>query len=131
MTPPDQHSRGQRLWAFSAHASMVFILTSYTLFLGPLAAYLIYFFNRRGSPWVAVNGLQATFYQLLMITLVVVLGSPAVMGSGVVHPAALLVVLFGGLLYALIGASVCLLGREFRYPLLGGWAQAIVNRLGR
>jgi uncharacterized membrane protein len=87
------------------------------MFLGPFVAYLIYFLNRRSRDWVAMHGLQSTFFQLLVITLVLL--------TGLVYLTVL------GFMYALYGAVMCLMGRNFRYLLVGPLAQSIVSRVNR
>lgn len=127
-----------RIWAALAHASALLA------FLGPLAAVILWLTQRKRSTYAAFHALQAMIYQSAWFWLyltVIPLGA-AVLVMGWIFGAALLepsttdsfltaivpqiiiwvMVLGSWVVYALIAilaAVLCLMGRDFRYPLLG------------
>lgn len=133
-----------KLWAALAHGSAVFA------FFGPLLACIVWFTQRKKSAYARFHALQAMCYQVismwawivlmpvvlgLIFTVLIVLaaagGPSATTRSGVAPMMPLLfpLVLWGamfaifGLYVALgiLGAGAGLAGRNFRYPLIGGW----------
>lgn len=132
-----------RIWAALAHASAMFA------FLGPVGAVILWFTQRQKSSYVAFQALQAMIYQSLFFWLyfmLMPLGAVVLMLawiSGVVLLApnandpfliafvpqiAIWVILLGSFvafwLMAIVAAVLSLMGRDFRYPLIG-------NRLAR
>ena len=138
-----QPSSDERLWAALAHFSAV-------LFGWGLVAPLIIWTVQRGkSAYIRYQSLQALGYQVTMAAVWLLMGIllPILMfilifvllmieeaagtGSDELFSAFMPLIMFGaifgafGLYMALgiVGAIACLLGRNFHYPLLGGWLE--------
>ncbi len=129
----------ERLLAGAAHGAIAFGLFGLTLPVSLLVTGLIWLYSRR-SPHVRFHADQAGCYQcsVLLINLVVVAvlaisGGFAIFGviRGETTWAELGLVLWGIVLFAawfaatimvgVVGAVMVLLGRPFKYPLIGGW----------
>ncbi len=127
-----------RIWAALAHASALLA------FLGPLAAVILWFTQRKRSGYAAFQALQAMIYQSicfwLYLTVIplgaVVLAFAWIFGAALLAPRAndpfliaivpqiiiWAMVLGSWLVYvliAIVAAVLCLMGRDFRYPLFG------------
>ena len=138
-----QPSSDERLWAALAHFSAV-------LFGWGLVAPLIIWTVQRGkSAYIRYQSLQALGYQVTMAALwllfavlmpifliifvfaMSMIGDAAGVGSDELFSAFMALIMFGtifgafGLYMALglVGAIACLVGRNFHYPLLGGWLE--------
>ncbi|MBI2171887.1 MAG: DUF4870 domain-containing protein [Chloroflexi bacterium] len=111
----------EKLWAALAHVAIVPVLTLYGL--GLFITILIYYFKRRTSPWMAFQGLQALTFQAIAFTvfapvrfLIQDTGESNSMSSPLYWVQVLLILVF---FYAVMGATRCALGYNFRYPLIG------------
>lgn len=138
----EQPTSDEKVFAALAHAS---VLLS---FLGPIGATIVWVIQRNKSKYVRYHALQAMGYQALafwvwLISMFVVMFG--VMGisiaitiatseSSVVPPEAMffiqpviMLIIFGmwGVMFLIgfIGAVFCMLGKDFRYPILGNWLQ--------
>ena len=139
----EQPTSEEKVLAALAHGSVMF------MFLGPLGAVIIWAIQRTKSKYVRYHALQAMGYQVfsfwawmiaiflfmilffgILVVLVIITGDPA---SGTppdfiffIQPLFMLFI-FGmwGLLFlfGFIGAVLCMMGKEFRYPLIGSWLQ--------
>lgn len=144
----DAATSNDRLLAALAHGSVVLS------FFGALVPALIWSFQRRKSPYAAFHALQAAGYQMLMLwvgtaayLLFVLLaflaltsfpGAAAAPG-GTLSPQRLLEMqgwmyffLFGFIgiyfLPGILGAALCLMGRDFKYPILGKRLEKYLGR---
>ncbi len=143
MSEPNTITSNERILAALAHSS---VLLS---FFGPIVPALVWIIQRRKSRFVSFQALQAMGYQSLLLWVglsIVLIGLLVFLFSGFPLAAqeslaleaigdSLLTqraMLFQNILYGawamlclpgIIGAVMCALGREFRYPILG-------NRLG-
>ena len=132
----------EKVLAALAHASVFFS------FLGPIGATIVWVVQRSKSRYVRYHALQAMGYQVLtfwawliniFIVVFGVLGISVVITLAasesstfppeamfIIQPVVMLIV-FGmwGIMFLLgfIGAVFCLLGKEFRYPIIGAWLQ--------
>lgn len=130
----------EKIMAALAHGSV------FLMFLGPVLPVIIWAFQRKKSKYVCFHALQAMGYQalllwlwilmpILIIALTVCLAIPAVIlasedanrlafaSVGIQVFIFLSIFGFMGLFFltGIIGAVSCLLGRDFRYPLIGKW----------
>ncbi len=128
----------ERLWAGLAHGSAL------VFFLGPILSTIVWFSQRKHSPFARFHALQAMVYQVLAfwvwsvvipvalivaLLLMIVLGGAKASASeadalfGAVFPAitwGTIFLTFGGYsLLGIIGAVAVLTGHDFRYPLIG------------
>src|SRR5512143_3111509 len=128
----------EKIWAALSHASAVLV------FFGPVVPLILWGTQRKKSPYVAFHALQAMLYQALffwvwmliipIIIVVVMVIAIAVMVTSNPRAAeqpfailgmqlAMFGVMFGSILLymavGVIGAVACLMGRDFRYPVLG------------
>jgi uncharacterized Tic20 family protein len=138
----DTPTSDEKVMAALSHGSI------FLAFVGPVVPLGIWMSQRKKSKYVCFHALQAMGYQALMfwlyivVTLVVaILGVCLLMpfslflmqdsDSAILGPLAfniiLLLTMFGSLgvlfLTAIFGAVSCLMGREFRYPLIGKWLE--------
>lgn len=111
----------EKLWATLAHLAIVPVVTINGL--GLLVTILIFYFKRRRSPWMAFQGLQALAFQAIAFTFFAPLrfflkdsGESDSMSSPLFWVQVLLILVF---FYAVMGATRCALGYNFRYPLIG------------
>ncbi len=135
----------ERLWAALAHASVLL------LFVGPFLPLILWSTQRKKSKYASFHALQAMAYQALffwvwlaviwLVVIFVMLGMFALVAANpqaANQPFAVLalqLVIFGVVLGSMllfmavgvVGAVLCLMGREFRYPLFGG---ALARYLG-
>lgn len=132
----------EKVMAALSHGSI------FLAFVGPVVPLGIWMSQRKKSKYVCFHALQAMGYQVLMfwlyivVTLVIaVLGACLLLpfsfflmqdsDSAILGPLVFDVILFLGMfgslgvlfLTAIFGAVSCLLGREFRYPLIGKWLE--------
>jgi uncharacterized Tic20 family protein len=132
----------EKIIAALAHGSVLFA------FLGPIAPVAIWASQRKKSKYVCFHALQAMGYQALMfwlwiavillfVTLTVCLAFPLSIslakdtGNAAAAPVLvqffMFIFMFGmiGLFFlaGIIAAVSCLLGRDFRYPLIGKWLE--------
>jgi uncharacterized Tic20 family protein len=147
-TSPDPITTSdERTMAALAHGSVIFS------FFGPIIPALIWAFQRRKSPYAAFHALQAMGYQMLtfwvgiaayllfvlLITLLIVpLAALAESGSKGFEMApfalqgSMMFFMFGfmGLyfLIGIVGAVLCLTGKDFKYPLLGKRLEKYLGR---
>lgn len=127
LTPSDE-----RTWAMLAHLSILVNLISGGL--GIVAALLIYLVYKDRSRYVAYQSLQAFLFQLIFWlggwTLVGIAWAisgllSAVLVGCLFMPFALLLSLvpIGAVVYGVVGGIQCSQGEDFRYWLVGEWAQ--------
>ncbi len=132
----------EKIMAALAHGSI------FLMFLGPVVPAVIWASQRKKSKYVSFHALQAMGYQALVFwlwivvmilipVLIMCLAFPLAIAMtkdshhAVLTPFALQIFIFlfifgfMGLsfLTGIIGAVLCLLGREFRYPLIGKWLE--------
>lgn len=138
----EQPTSEEKIFAALAHASVLLA------FLGPFGATIIWVIQREKSKYVRYHALQAMGYQALVFWVwfisifIVVFGF---VGIGVVitiatsessilpyesmffiQPVIMLIILgmWGSMfLIGFIGAVFCMLGKDFRYPIIGKWLQ--------
>jgi uncharacterized Tic20 family protein len=138
-TPP---TSDEKIMAALAHGSV------FMAFLGPLIPVGVWAFQRKKSKYVTFHALQAMGYQALMFwVLIVVVFLLVLLMSCLIVPVSIFMMrdsqnaVFGPLLAqifmilvifasmglfflsGIVGAIFCLLGREFRYPLIGKWLE--------
>ena len=70
VTPGAMRAGDERTWSVLAHLST--FLAPFTGFLGPVAAFVIWFVHRDRSPVVAAHALRSTFYQVAWLSAIVV-----------------------------------------------------------
>jgi uncharacterized Tic20 family protein len=131
----------EKVMAALAHGSIILA------FLGPVVPVAIWASQRRKSKYVCFHSLQAMGYQafmfwlwfalmILIMLFVICLAVPlsitvAEDASNVAAPLLIqffmFIVIFGMMalffLTGIVGAVLCLLGRDFRYPLIGTWLE--------
>ncbi len=134
----------EKIMAALSHGSV------FLMFLGPVVPAMVWAFQRKKSKYVRFHALQAMGYQALLFWLWIVI-TILIMGLAMclifplsifvtakshnTMPAAMLgfqflifLLMFGSIglffLTGIIGAILCVLGRDFRYPVIG-------NRLER
>jgi uncharacterized Tic20 family protein len=137
----------ERFLSALAHGSVIFS------FFGPIIPALVWTFQRRKSPYVAFHALQAIGYQmltfwvgiaayllfvLLMTLLIVPFAALAESGSRGFEMApfalqgSMILFMFGFmgayLLMGIAGAVLCLLDKDFKYPLLGKRLEKYLER---
>ncbi len=138
-----KYSWEERLWAAGAHLSAPLAI------MGPIVPLLVWMSQRERSKYVRFQALQAMGYQALLFwmwrrggpgrTLVLIIGRPqAVCGReppGALAEGAMVLVMqllvwgtiglffFSFFAIGVLGALFCLLGWDFRYPILGGWLE--------
>jgi uncharacterized Tic20 family protein len=117
----------EKLWAALAHLMLVpvVMLGVGAPLLGILSLFmtiLIYYFKRRTSPWIAFQGLQALTFQVITFSVFAPIrfffqdpGDSERMSSPLYWQVLLILVFF----YAVMGATRCALGYNFRYPFIG------------
>ncbi len=130
----------EKLWAALAHASAILPL------FGPIIPVIVWFTQRKHSTFARFHALQAMAYQalcfwlwiglvpvvvvilyLIMIPLMLLTANRSDSSAFLVSllPFSIWVLmlgLFGAyVLLGFIGAVAVLIGRDFRYPLVGGW----------
>lgn len=130
----------EKVWAALAHASALIPL------FAPAIPSIVWFMQRKRSAYARYHALQAMSYQALafwvwvglipiLAVIPVLIMIPAMaLTAGSSRDAEALSMLFPlamwGLVFAvfgiyiligLIGAAACLMGRDFRYPLIGAW----------
>ncbi len=127
LSPADEHT-----WAMLAHLSV--LLNLLTGFLGVVAALTIYLVYRERSRYVAFQAWQAFLFQLIvwgggaLLTVLAwtVSGLLAAVFIGcLLMPLACLVSLLplAAVVYGVVGALECSQGNDFRYALVGEWAE--------
>ncbi len=125
--PPGMVTREERTWAVMAHLSV--FLNLFTIFLGPVAAFVVWLVYRDRSEAVAFHALQSAWYQA---------GWLVVLGAGWAITGLLTLVLIGFLLipamalislvpFAHAAYAAYRVGKdgEYRYPIV---ADLIENR---
>jgi uncharacterized Tic20 family protein len=126
----------ERTWAMLAHLSILANLV--TVFLGTLAALVIYLVYKDRSRYVAYQSMQAFLFQLIWWVGGGILAAVAWTISGILAailigcllmPIALLISLapLVALVYGVIGAVQCNQGQDFRYWLIGDWVRSLLN----
>jgi uncharacterized Tic20 family protein len=133
----------EKVLAALAHASVIL-----AFFLGPIGATIVWVSQRNKSKYIRFHALQAMGYQVLsfwawFISIFVVafgvIGASLVITtftneSSILPPEALfflqpviMLMIFGmwGVMFLIgfIGAVFCMVGKDFRYPILGSWLQ--------
>lgn len=118
----------------------------FLVFLGPIVPILVWASQRKKSKYVSFHALQAMSYQVLMFWLwIILMPLIAILIVLLTFPFAALLMrdsnneafiplvlqliifltMFGSMalffLVGMIGAVYCVLGRDFRYPLIGKW----------
>lgn len=124
----------------------------FLVFFGPIIPLLIWVAQRKKSKYVSFHALQAMGYQVLMFWLWIVIGIVImVLALLLIFPLTMFmmknphntefapflfqmfifVFVFGSMglffLVGIIGAVSCLVGRDFRYPILGKWLQRYLS----
>ncbi len=126
----------ERTWAMLAHLSILANLV--TVFLGTVAALVIYLVYKDRSRYVAYQSMQAFLFQLIWWVGGGILATIAWTISGILAailigcllmPIALLISLapLAALVYGVIGAVQCNQGQDFRYWLIGDWVRGLLN----
>lgn len=137
MTNKNEYSQEERLFAALAHASIVMNM------MGPLAGIFIYITQKEKSAYVARQALQATFYQLFGIIVMILAWAcwgvfyafsfiplltepnryndapPPIFWIGMATMICPLILMGLWGLYGLYGGLRAWLGDEFRYALIG------------
>lgn len=120
-----------------AHLSVLANL--FTVFLGPLAALVIYLVYKDRSRYVGYHAMQSFVFQLIWwvgggflagIAWAVSGALVVVIGLGcLLMPFALLITLIplAALIYGVIGAVQCSQGADFRYWLVGDWTRGTLE----
>lgn len=147
-SPAEQIPSEERVWAALAHATV--ILFGWGL-VGPV---LVWVMQRRKSAYASFHALQALVYQtffmlyymvvtfcLTLFFIAFIFGfMMALEPSSMNEPP--MFIFIGEFLYfiaifaafgiymllGLIGAGLCLAGKNFRYPLVGRWIERYINR---
>jgi uncharacterized Tic20 family protein len=138
-------SSDEKILAALAHGSV------FLMFLGPIVPVILWASQRKKSKYVSFHALQAMGYQafyfwlgivvwilvmLLVICLIPAFGifiesswDPAVAPFLFQIPIFLMIFGFIGLFFLLgiAGAVACLLGHDFRYPILGRWLEKYLS----
>jgi uncharacterized Tic20 family protein len=126
MTYPqgDSLSADEKLWGMLAH---LLTLLGYVVVVGeyiaPLVIYLVY---KDRSQFVAFHALQALFFQLLALAVVIalVLFSIVTLGCGILLAAPLTIALaIAVLVYTIIAAIQANNGVWYELPIVGRWAR--------
>ncbi|MFZ5857892.1 MAG: DUF4870 domain-containing protein [Chloroflexota bacterium] len=137
----------ERLLAALAHGSVILS------FFGPIVPALVWTFQRHKSPYVAFHALQAVGYQMLtfwvgmtaylvfmlLFTLAFIpLMALAELGNSnseltpLIFNGVIFLFMFGFMgvytLFGIVGAVFSLLGKDFKYPILGKWLEKYLSR---
>jgi len=149
--PESSTTSNERLLAALAHGSVILS------FFGVIVPALLWSFQRRKSNYVAFHALQAAGYQMLMfwvgmaaylifflvVLLLVIIFSNASEGMDLSASSRMMLgvqgsmsaMLFGfiGLYFLLgvVGAALCAMGKDFKYPLLGKRLEKYLERGAR
>jgi len=129
-------SSDERTWAMLAHLSV--LLNLVTLFLGPLAALVIYLVYKDRSRYVAYQSMQAFIMQLILwigggilagIAWSIVIPLLFIAVGFCLIPVAILISLLPivALIYGVIGAIQTYDGQDFRYWLIGDWVRSTLE----
>lgn len=68
--PTISATRSERTWSVLAHLTT--FINTFTGFLGPVAAFVIWLANRRSSPMVASHAMRSVVYQVVWLTVIAV-----------------------------------------------------------
>ncbi len=149
--PQSVTTSNERLLAALAHGSVILS------FFGALVPALIWSFQRRKSPYVAFHALQAAGYQMfvfwvgmaaylvffIVIFFLIILFSGATVDQGgspsptmmLGMQASMYALLFGFMgiyfLIGIIGAVLCMMDKDFKYPILGKRLEKYLGRGAR
>ncbi len=139
MKSSSQPTSDERILAAVAHASVLLA------FLGPVIPAVLWTTQRRKSQYAAYHALQAMGYQtiifwvwillsmllgILLMLMVVILeilsrNPSSLAETWAISEFVVFLTIFGiggfFILVGILGGALCLMGRNFRYPLLGGW----------
>jgi uncharacterized Tic20 family protein len=137
-------SSDEKIMAALVHGSV------FLMFLGPIVPVIIWASQRKRSGYVSFHALQAMGYQALVFWLWIVVMILVVIFSALLIPLLgalmtnpqdpvvpflfqipIMLGIFGvmGLTFVtgIVGAVVCLVGRDFRYPFLGKWLERYLS----
>jgi uncharacterized Tic20 family protein len=120
----DSLSADEKLWGMLAH---LLTLLGYVVVVGeyiaPLVIYLVY---KDRSQFVAFHALQALFFQLLALAVIIalMLFSVVTLGCGILLAAPLAIALaIAVLVYTIIAAIQANNGVWYELPIVGRWAR--------
>lgn len=68
--PTVSATKSERIWSVLAHLTT--FINTFTGFLGPVAAFVIWFANRKNSPMVASHAMRSVVYQVVWLTVIAV-----------------------------------------------------------
>jgi uncharacterized membrane protein len=135
----------ERVLAAAAHGAIAFVLFGITFWVTLAVTGVIWLYSRR-SPEVRFHAEQAGCYQaiVILINIIIIAISGATGGAAIVKLlqgdqdwarslgigavialACFLLWFFGSILYGIYAAIVVILGRPFKYPIIGNWFQKI------
>lgn len=126
----------EKTWASIAHLSI--LLNLFTVFIGPLAALIIYLVYKDKSRYIAYQSMQALIFQLVfwigagiiasllwiisLLLMIIIIGcclAPVALFFTLVPVAALV--------YGVIGAIETSQGNDFKYWLISDWVRGILE----
>lgn len=112
-------SPSERMWAALAHAILLLNVIPDVAGIVIIVTIGIWLFNRRRSPYVDFQALQAFVFQAFIVFLVLLLAY--LLSTFFVA----VILLIPSVMIAMYGAYRCNQGQEFRYPVLGNVLQAL------
>ena len=126
----------EKTWSSIAHVSI--ILNTFTIFLGPLVALIIYLIYKDKSRYIAYQSLQAFMFQLVFWVGAVIIASIMwfislllvliIIGCCMIPIAFFLsLVPIAALIYGVIAAIETSQGKEFEYWIVGPWVRGILG----
>lgn len=112
-------SPSERMWAALAHAILLLNVIPDIAGIVIIITIGIWLFNRRRSPYVDFQALQAFIFQAFIVFLVLLLAF--LLNTFVVA----VILMIPSVMISMYGAYRCNQGQEFRYPILGNALHAL------
>ena len=110
---PGEVSSSERMWAALAHAILLLNVIPDIAGIVIIITIGIWLFNRRRSPYVDFQALQAFIFQAFIVFLVLVLAF--LLQTFLVA----VILMIPSVMVSMYGAFRCNQGQDFRYPVLG------------
>ena len=121
-TAPTQE---ERLIAGLTHLSIIIALFIVSFWVPWVISAVVYFVFKGRSPYLRKQALQALVFQIVFIVVgaaLIVIGIPTMeLIVGIFLALAGIIIILGGYILGFVAAVLCFKGRDYSYPLIGGW----------
>ena len=121
-TAPTQE---ERLIAGLTHLSIIIALFIVSFWVPWVISAVVYFVFKGRSPYLRKQALQALVFQIVFIVVgaaLIVIGIPTMeLIVGIFLALAGIIIILGGYILGFVAAVQCFKGRDYSYPLIGGW----------